>query len=35
MAGLVPAIHAFVLLCTEDVDARDKRTAVRFEFKSI
>jgi hypothetical protein len=25
MAGLVPAIHAFVLLMLQDVDARDKR----------
>ena len=25
MAGLVPGIHAFVLLMHEDVDARDKR----------
>jgi hypothetical protein len=23
MAGLVPAIHAFLLRCCEDVDARD------------
>jgi len=25
MAGLVPAIHAFVVKILEDVDARDKR----------
>ena len=24
MAGLVPAIHVFLLACFEDVDARDK-----------
>jgi hypothetical protein len=25
MAGLVPAIHVFVLVTPQDVDARDKR----------
>jgi hypothetical protein len=32
MAGLVPAIHVFDLAIKLDVDARAKRTAVRFDF---
>src|SRR5882757_2212257 len=28
MAGLVPAIHAFLAQCSQDVDARRKATAV-------
>jgi hypothetical protein len=33
MAGLVPAIHVFLLHAElKDVDARHKATAVRFKF---
>jgi hypothetical protein len=32
MAGLVPAIHVFVLPGCKDVDARHKATAVRLSF---
>jgi hypothetical protein len=32
MEGLNPAIHAFSLPQGKDVDTRDKRTAVRFDF---
>jgi hypothetical protein len=45
MAGLVPAIHVFLLNCSQDVDARDiserKRTLTTFcrsaahEFQQI
>jgi hypothetical protein len=35
MAGLVPAIHAFVLEAPRDVDARDKRGHDETDFVAV